>query len=146
MLIISLVYNQNDTIFGIKLIISFVDNLKKIKERNKKKWRRYCIFFIHKRLWRLKQMAHLWNTASRLQGHCFATNLLIHFILVSNKSPRSLLYMTWNARAKVKKHSFEKQNKIGRFYWTTLFILDKISYVKIFENLKQIGENTGLNQ
>ena len=52
---------------------------------------------------------------------CCVVNCPVGSILVSNESPRPAVYTTWKIFKKIVKHNFEMKNKIGRFFWATLY-------------------------
>ena len=52
---------------------------------------------------------------------CCVVNCPVGSILVSNESPRPAVCTTWKIFKKFVKHNFEMKNKMGRFFWATLY-------------------------
>ena len=65
--------------------------------------------------------------ASMIFIHCCVANRPVGSILVSKESPRPAVYTTWKIWKILVKHNFGMENKIGCFFWTTL-------YTAVFKN------------
>ena len=59
--------------------------------------------------------------ASMIFIRCCVVNRPFGCILVSKETPRPAVYTTWKVWNKIVKQNFGMKNKIGRFFWATLY-------------------------